>query len=328
MRMTPSPGIPTCKQMMMIRSSWLLLLFSFLFCACKDSAPSGVISENRMENLLYDYHLAQSMTEDMHDSANFYSHVYYYEVLRKHKVSESDFQKSLVWYNQHTDVLYNIYDRIGRRMDKEAQSLGVFTSQNNMYANLSAEGDTANIWNGRNAYLLSTVGMNNRLHFLVETDSTFLPKDRFQWHFTTKFIFPEGHREAIVGMYLVYDNDSVQQTFNTTSRDGEFSMEIYSGGRPIKSIGGFVYLNAAWGEKPSILSIKQPTLVRFHQVETRRENGQFDIQPTAGDTVPAVARPMDSLRADSVRIMDVRGGHVRSKPVPLRKKGLTPVIRN
>ena len=41
----------------------VLILFSLVLNGCKPSVPDGVLSPNEMEDLLYDYHLADAMAQ-------------------------------------------------------------------------------------------------------------------------------------------------------------------------------------------------------------------------------------------------------------------------
>ena len=43
----------------------LICMFVFAVAGCKVKRPSDVISESKMENLLYDYHVAKSMGDNL-----------------------------------------------------------------------------------------------------------------------------------------------------------------------------------------------------------------------------------------------------------------------
>ena len=49
----------------------LICMFVFAVAGCKVKRPSDVISESKMENLLYDYHLAKSMGDNLPYSENY-----------------------------------------------------------------------------------------------------------------------------------------------------------------------------------------------------------------------------------------------------------------
>ena len=41
-----------------------LILFTLILIGCKPSVPDGVLSPKEMEDVLYDYHLADAMAQD------------------------------------------------------------------------------------------------------------------------------------------------------------------------------------------------------------------------------------------------------------------------
>ena len=52
----------------------LICMFAFGVAGCKVKRPSDVISESKMENLLYDYHVAKSMGDNLPYSENYKRH--------------------------------------------------------------------------------------------------------------------------------------------------------------------------------------------------------------------------------------------------------------
>lgn len=62
----------------------LICMFVFAVAGCKVKRPGGVIPESEMENLLYDYHLAKSMGDNLPYSENYKKALYLDAVFRKH----------------------------------------------------------------------------------------------------------------------------------------------------------------------------------------------------------------------------------------------------
>lgn len=289
-----------------------LVLFLLLFASCHRKQPGGVLDEKKMESVLQDLHLARALASQR-DSTSFYQEYYFLEALKRNHVSRDEFDKSMLWYSQHADLLYKIYDRISLRLEKEASALGVATSNTRLYASLGSQGDTANVWNGRSYYLLSPVGVSNRMSFRVEADSSFYPHDTYLIHFVSKFVYSEGQRDAYVGLSVTYDNDSVQSIVTRLYNDGDFSLQLLSADRRIKHVDGFVYLNAHCSEKPKLLFLTNPSLIRFHRQEVAK---------------PKVEKaPADTLRLDSLKVVDMDSSGKKPKlnisrhlkPVPVRK---------
>ena len=63
----------------MYRCRWFIILLS-VFClfSCEVKRPKGVMSDSKMEEVLYDYHIAKAMGEQLPYSEN-YKRVLYIE---------------------------------------------------------------------------------------------------------------------------------------------------------------------------------------------------------------------------------------------------------
>lgn len=250
---------------MHLRNVSFLLLFIFTVSSCHNNNSQTIISQGKMENILYDYHLAQAIANQSPDSLSYKSSLYTNVVFKNYGVSKAKFDSSLLWYAQHTDVLCKIYDNVNNRLKKEATALGAATNETSTYSSLTNKGDTANLWNGRAYYLLSPIGVSNRMTFSIPADTTFHRNDRFLLRFRSSFIFSEGARSATVCLYIIYDNDSVSSVTHIINISGDYSIFLDATTRKIKYVNGFVYLNASWSKTPKLLFLTQPSLIRFHK---------------------------------------------------------------
>lgn len=286
----------------------ILLLVLLLSMGCHKKTPSYVLSKSKMENVLYDYHLALAMAQFSQDSIDFKTHIYAEAALRKHGITKADMDSSLVWYSEYTRDLYEIYRNVKERMDRELQSLGTIASQADFFSSLSTEGDTANVWNGKDFYVLSSNNVNNRIIFSIDADSTYLPEDTYLWHFVTHFVFEDGARQAIVNLVVHYENDSVSVATGTVSRDGDYQLKLFAADKEIKRVDGFVYLTAPWSKNERKLLIMQPTLVRYHK-EKPIEAVKDTIATVPVDSVSV----KDTVKIDSLKMDTTQLGEQSSK---------------
>jgi hypothetical protein len=146
----------------------LLTIFSLLtFTACSNKGDANaVLSADDMEDVLFDYHLAQSLVNQSGDSADFRIRVYAEAVFKKHEVTEEQFNTSLRYYHRHTTELHDIYKNIEKRMN--------FLVGDYSETRYTSEGDTANIWQGPERYLLSAA-LGNYITFSQPTDTLCFP---------------------------------------------------------------------------------------------------------------------------------------------------------
>ena len=90
-----------------MKRSLVFILPLMLLASCKPSVPSEYIQPDDMEDILYDYHVAQALARN--DGAggqlDLKKTVYYRAVLQKHGVTEAEFDSTLVYYFSHVDRL-------------------------------------------------------------------------------------------------------------------------------------------------------------------------------------------------------------------------------
>jgi len=286
-----------------------LMLLLFLVSSCKDRPPGGVMGKGKMEDVLYEYHLARSMAMQSTDSINYLEHLYTEAVFRKYHITKADFDSSMVWYAQHTDLLYAIYQNIDKRLYKESSLFGVQNNETAAYSKLSNKGDTANVWNGQSFYCLASKGINNLLTFSIKADTSYHPHDRLMLHFKSHFIYHSGSRDAIVNLSVRYDNDSVGTITQHLFSDQDYNISLELSNRKIKRVYGFVYHNASWSEEEKVLVITQPSLVRFHPVK---------VKPLPKDTTETKKQNLKVPVKDSMNLNQV-GQKQHDKPVPIMR---------
>ena len=237
----------------------------FMFSSCKVRTPKGILSESRMENFLYDYHMAQSMAE-RGDSVEYKMSVYTEAVLAKYKLSHDDLERSLKWYSRHADVLYKIYDKINQRLDNEIQVFGASSNRLQAfdYTNSAVSGDTANIWQGKSSCLLLPRIGQNMLSFRILADSICKPKDKFEWSFNSQFVYQSGKKNAVAVIAVRYENDSVTSVQQQVYGNMKNSVVLSSANLPIKQIEGFIYLEEPMNTSAKFLFLRDISLVRIY----------------------------------------------------------------
>ena len=114
---------------------------AFLTVSCDHD--KHIISSGEMEDILYDYHLADAMAQQADGGYAKNAVAYRVAVLKKYDVSQSDFDSSMVYYMRHTDQLHTMYQHISDRMQEEADKLGAGST-----GGVTAQGDSADVWNG------------------------------------------------------------------------------------------------------------------------------------------------------------------------------------
>lgn len=261
----------------------VVLITALLFFSCKPGPPRGVLSESKMARVLYDYHVAKAVGAAS-DSAEIYSRAYILAALRDNGVTEAEFDSSMVWYTQHADRLYVIYNKVSDRVKGDLASLGANVTEVDRYSSLSAQGDTANIWNGRTFYMLSSNGFNNRFTFEIKADSSMRVGDQYMLNFRALFVQKEGGRHGIAVLAVEYDNDSTATIDRHFYGSGDNSVMIPHAKHKARRIYGYVYMMSDWKESANNLFIFSPSVVRFSKPEEKSSSKDGAMSAKADST--------------------------------------------
>ena len=299
----------------MLNKHVFILIVLLSVVSCKNRRPTGVLSPSKLEDVLFDYHIARSIAGMSGDSADFRRMEYTEAVFRKYHISRTDFDSTMLWYSRHTNELYKVYQNIEKRLNKEASLLGIQASNANSYSKLSDKGDTANVWKGRDFYCLTTKDANNLLSFSIKADTSYYPQDRLLWNFHPHFVYQSGRRDAVVSLSVRYDNDSVGTVTQHLGSDGEYSISLDVANRKIKRVYGFVYHNAPWTKEEKILIIDGISLVRFHRQKEQPLNAD-----TASVADSTLQQPLP-VTTDSMQGNPDASSH-HAAPIPARKRSL------
>lgn len=269
-----------------------LLLVLLILVGCKAKMPEGIPSERQMENILYDYQLAQALAGARSDSVAYYERYYVGLVLEKYGLTAQQFDEAVAYYSGHAEVLGKIYNRINERLAEASPGGG---QTENAYAKmLNAKGDTLNLWHERDTYVLSATGQN-RMEFSIPVDTAVQAGDRILFEFTPRWLYREGQKEAIICMALHYKNDSVAVVTNQIYSSARQGVTLHVADKPLERITGFVYQQATWSSSPKLLIVTAPILARFR---TKRSKS---IEQTNDSTATDSIATIDSLSTNPIR---------------------------
>lgn len=243
----------------LIKLFYFFFFISFLY-SCRKEIPASVIQPSEMENILYDYHLAQSMGNDFNGEERYKRDLLIQYVFEKHHITQAEFDSSMVWYTRNMEKLDDIYKKLGERykeVNLEAlQSKNVFKRSNI----IGISGDSVNLWNGRRMYILSNDELTNKLLFNLSADTTYYELDRFVWNFKVDNKFLSNYK-LFVGLTLYYNNDSTKSISCLLSAKEQQKLVIQADTLPLKKLSGYVYYE---GNNKDNIIIRDITLMRYH----------------------------------------------------------------
>ncbi len=270
-----------------MRKSKIIFLFclcGILLFSCKPKVPRKYIQPDKLEDILYDYHIATAMAQEKDDSQNesFDTYLYREAVLKKYKITQAELDSSLVYYMRHGERLNKIYERVSQRLSASALALGASESEINRYGELSQTGDTANIWTLATSTVLTPEAPYNVMSFSFEADSTFYEGDKLILSFSSCFLSRSSNKMATAMLVLDLDNDSTINSSQTIPTNRVTSLTLSDNkNKGIKRVRGFIYLNkekdnSHEGNSIYLLFIKDIHLIKMHEAKEEDEKTQED----------------------------------------------------
>ena len=276
----------------------LLPLFTILFInvplSCQSDMPKEVLPAEKMEDVLYDYHIAQSLAQQaVTDSIDFYTRLYQTAVFKKHGIQKTDFDRSMQWYERHTDKLKKIYEHLAERLGGDANAAS--TLPNQIDGTKAVVSDTLNIWHGPTNTLLNSQNVN-RFKYSMRPDTALHAGDQLQWGFDVNWFYHDGERRVIAYAVIHYEGDStaIMQKFIYSS--GPQATSITIGKRKVISIDCYIYQCTPWSDKVRIATI---TKLRMYRLRTK-DQGNSSNKLNTSDSINKQTLP----RTPQMRLRD------------------------
>lgn len=252
---------------------------------CGKKVPSEIIQPQAMESLLYDYHLATTMSNDLPYDENYKKQAYLAYVFQKHGVTEAEFDSSMVWYSRHSDEMNAIYQNLQKRMETTAELLKKQTVRSSGEVAVSLSGDTVDLWQDHTIYWLTSSTLTNKLSFDLKADTSFHERDKMVLEANFSFL-PRGKHggKVVMAMNLTFDNDSTQGISQVVEASGIQRLML----RPdsafkYKNVTGFMYYI---GKDHSSALISNIRLMRYRIHEDNLQLQNDSVAVKADTLVP------------------------------------------
>jgi hypothetical protein len=301
-----------------------------LVSSCQVKRPKTVMSDSKMENVLYDYHIAKAMSDELPYSDNYKKVLYVESVFQKYGITQADFDTSMVWFARNPDVIAKVYENVNKRLKGERDLVNRLIALRDDKPIESLPGDSIDVWAWRHIYRLTGVPLDNKLTFVFPADSNFQERDTLRWSVRFRF-YPEQSdslRVPIMSMQLVYANDSLISDLRKIYASGVESLTLTSDTLgEIKEVRGFVYYPST--SLSDVLWIDSVSLMRYHVVDSLAlEQDSLALeQDSLALEHDSLALEHDSLaleRLDSV----IPAGKPRPDAETLRKQRPSPSPRS
>lgn len=295
----------------------ILVLAITSFIGCKPSVPDGIIGSSDMEDILYDYHVSRAMSRyystDQHDQG-YNETLFMQAMLKKHGITQAEFDSSLVYYYSHADKFAKIYQNVTKRLNEEATEIGASVGALNSITTYSLNGDTANVWNHATELILMPNPAFNHAMFEIKADTSYRTGDSFQLSMQASYLYKSGIKDALIYVAVHYDNDSVSTHTSHCTVSGITTLHIPANDKQtVKDIRTFIYLSPSNDNSPNnMLFLGHIQLFRFHQSKDSKANqdNQEEVKEEEANEVPRII----NLKSDSLKNAPLQTVPLRTAP--------------
>lgn len=220
----------------------VVLLLGALLAGCS-KVPDGILSEKKMQAVQTDMQLAEAMIslDNKGFPDNAHKEALYQSIFRKYKITQAEYDSSLVWYGRNLDIYMKVYDRVLADLNNRQKALGDVQAS----AAPVSKQDSVDIWPRRTSLRLEPDALFNGVTFDVRPETNYSSGSSFVlgmnvWGINETMTYkPEIHISADQGDTIVTVNDKVL-------RDGLHETVLKTiPTKQVKRVYGYIFMNNA-----------------------------------------------------------------------------------
>lgn len=267
-----------------LRFQWgILYLLAIFVTGCTVKRPNEVLPESTMEDLLYDYHIAKAMGDNLPYNENYKKVLYTDAVFNKYGTTKAVFDSSMVWYTRNTEVLAKVYEKVSKRLKAQQNVINHLIAIRDKKPMTSAPGDSIDVWAWQRMKRLTGMPTDDKLTFVLPSDSNFKERDTLVWKVRYQFLgnVPDTALTALMAMQIIFENDSIISATQRVGNSGTQSICLQSDTLgTIREVKGFIYYPRE--KTPHTLVLDKITLMRYHSndtLQTLNDSLQSDSVP-------------------------------------------------
>lgn len=240
-----------------------------LLASCGEKKYADVLPPEKLEDVLYDYHLAQVMISDLPSSERYKKDLYFDYVYDKYGVTKAQLDSSLVYYARYPKTLSQVYVKLSLRLERDLQSLENADRQSTVRKAFAVVGDSADLWYDARLKLLNSSPLINRFALIVPNDTNFKANDRFEWSGQAVFLHDKTdslERYLQLALTAEFANGSLVSVDTVLYESGPFILHLLdTTGLQLSNLYGNVFYKD--NEISSINLLHDIRLMRYRYVE-------------------------------------------------------------
>lgn len=259
----------------------LVILIGLGACSTK---PKGILSPDKMEQVLYDYHIARGLSDQEKYENRFKFPLYMEDVLSKNGVTMAQFDSSMVWYTRKMPEFSKIYKNVSTRLEKDKKLLDSLVVARYETKQEVLPGDTVDMWMWKRVLKLTGSKLNNYFYYEIKGNENFVKGDHYTLRFRTKYL---KHGEDSTGVQwfgtaLVYyslneGGSHIQRV--SLDRDSLYKIEFNPDTTiRAKKIEGFFYLPPQNGRYTLLLDSLEFLKIHLNHVDVVEVVDSLDVK--------------------------------------------------
>lgn len=250
-----------------VRKYGFFALLAVVMVACKVERPGYVLSDGVMEKVLYDYHIAKAMGENLDYNEQYKRTLYLNAVFKKHNITQAQFDTTMAWYARHPEVVNEVYDIVRERLMASRENYNHLVSLRDGKPTRSKAGDSIDVWIWDRIHMLSGMPLDNKLMFTLPSDDNYQASDTIKWTVGFKFLseqLVDTTKRPIMAMQVAYAKDTIISALCRvdSSQVAQLVLQADTLG-DIKELRGFIYYPT--NQPKQTLLIDSVSLMRYHQ---------------------------------------------------------------
>lgn len=285
-----------------IRWVGLAVLF-FTLVACRVKRPETVLPDEKLEAVLYDYHIAKAMAEQVPYNESYKRLLYIESVFRKHGITEAQFDTSMVWLARNPEALRTIYEKVNERLKTEKDQVETLIALHEHKPKESRPGDSIDVWAWQRVYHLTGMTLDNRITFNLPSDPNFQARDTLRW--SIRFHFRGGEIPLaddslympVMAMQVSYANDSTISELRRITHSGVETLCLSADTLgAIEKISGFLYYPRQRSNR--MLLADSISLMRYHAEGDSMNFSKPAVLPAQKELRPLQVQPSTRIKSE------------------------------
>ncbi len=190
------------------------VIFFLASCHIK---PRGVLSEKKMEEILFEMHKTEGVLQSGDYTYNLpeQKKLYFNSLLDKYGISQADFDSSLVWYTKHPKEFGLVYGKVLARMD----TLNAQVQRGEFHPGESNKNQEMDIWNLRRTYKLTKDSTRTSLDFEITNADNLMVGDKYELRFLRRVAPSDSSEHPYIVLRVNYLNGKKDSIYTKTYND-------------------------------------------------------------------------------------------------------------